>query len=67
MGAAVNPRDEDGMDMETARQRRIKFAKDTLRTQLLPHVSVEAGDEYKKAFFTGYMTYRLIVAALGRT
>ena len=25
------------------------------------------GDEFKKAFFTGYMTNRLIQAALGRT
>jgi len=34
---------------------------------MLPHVGVKEGDEYKKAFFIGYMTYRLIAAHLGRT
>lgn len=38
-----------------------------LKTDLLPHVSIESGEEYKKAFFSGYMTSRLIQAALGRT
>jgi DNA-directed RNA polymerase II subunit RPB2 len=33
----------------------------------LPHVSIKEGDEFKKAFFTGYMVNRLIQAALGRT
>jgi DNA-directed RNA polymerase II subunit RPB2 len=34
---------------------------------MLPHVGIKSGDEYKKAFFIGYMTYRLIAAHLGRT
>jgi len=34
---------------------------------MLPHVGISAGDEFKKAYFTGYMTNRLIQAALGRT
>ena len=58
----------DGVDCEeTKRARRIKFAQNVLKTDLLPHVSIESGDEFKKAFFTGYMTNRLIQAALGRT
>jgi len=32
----------------------------------LPHVSVKSGDEFKKAFFAGYMVNRLIQASLGR-
>ena len=38
-----------------------------LKDDFLPHVSIKMGDEFKKAFFTGYMTNRLIQAALGRT
>jgi DNA-directed RNA polymerase II subunit RPB2 len=34
---------------------------------LLPHIGIKSGDEFKKAFFAGYMTNRLISAALGRT
>ena len=34
---------------------------------MLPHVGIKEGDEFKKAYFTGYMTNRLIQAALGRT
>ena len=59
MGAAINVRHDDD-DQANAKARRLKFARDTLRNQLLPHVSVKEGDDYKKAFFTGYMTYRLI-------
>jgi len=46
--------------MISSRARRLKFAKDVLRNNLLPHVGVAEGDEFKKAFFTGYMTNRLI-------
>jgi len=69
MGAMVNPRHDDnqGNDRVNSKSLRLKFARDTLRNQLLPHVSVKEGDEYKKAFFVGYMTYRLIQAHLGRT
>ncbi len=51
--------DEGGLGMNS-RDRRLKFARETLRNQLLPHVGVNEGDEFKKAFFTGYMTNRLI-------
>ena len=59
----------DGVDAEATRKaRRIKFAQKVLKADLLPHISSkEGGDEFKKAFFTGYMTNRLIQAALGRT
>jgi DNA-directed RNA polymerase II subunit RPB2 len=38
-----------------------------LKNDLLPHIGIKSGDEFKKAFFAGYMTNRLISAALGRT
>jgi DNA-directed RNA polymerase II subunit RPB2 len=50
-----------------SRARRIQFARDVLRDDVLPHVGIKDGDEFKKAYFTGYMTNRLIQAALGRT
>ena len=45
----------------------INFAQKILIEDLLPHISIKAGDDFKKAFFTGYMVNRLIQAALGRT
>ena len=45
----------------------IQYAKELLRDNLLPHVGVQDGDSFKKAFFVGYMTNRLIQAFLGRT
>jgi DNA-directed RNA polymerase II subunit RPB2 len=57
----------DGPDETIAkRHNRIKFAKEVLKSDLLPHVSVKSGDEFKKAFFAGYMVNRLIQAYLGR-
>ena len=49
------------------KQMRIHWAQTVLREDLLPHIGIKAGDEFKKAFFVGYMTNRLIQAALGRT
>jgi DNA-directed RNA polymerase II subunit RPB2 len=46
---------------------RIKHAKEILQREMLPHVSTLSGNEGKKAFFIGYMVYRLCIAALGRT
>ena len=34
---------------------------------MLPHVGIQSEDEFKKAYFTGYMTNRLLVASLGRS
>ena len=46
---------------------RIKHAREILQREMLPHVSTLSGNEGKKAFFIGYMVYRLCIAALGRT
>jgi DNA-directed RNA polymerase II subunit RPB2 len=54
-------------DNQPQRKQRLKYARDVLRENLLPHVGIKHGDEFKKAFFAGYMTNRLIQAHLGRT
>lgn len=38
-----------------------------MKDDLLPHVGIAEGDQFKKAYFTGYMCNRLIQAGLGRT
>jgi len=46
--------------------KRIKFARDIMTKELLPHISQQPGHETKKAFFLGYMINRLLQCALGR-
>lgn len=48
------------------REKRTRFAKDVLSREFLPHISQETGHETRKAFFLGYMIYRLAQVALGR-
>ncbi|CAD6188327.1 unnamed protein product [Caenorhabditis auriculariae] len=48
------------------KQQRIKYAREILQKELLPHVGVSEHCETKKAFFIGYMVHRLLLAALGR-
>jgi DNA-directed RNA polymerase II subunit RPB2 len=48
------------------RDKRIKYAKDILQKELLPHVGVSSFCETRKAYFLGYMVHRLLQAALGR-
>lgn len=48
------------------RENRIKYAKEILQREMLPHVSTQAGNESKKAFFIGYMVDKVCEAALGR-
>ena len=47
------------------REKRIKYAKDILQKELLPHVGVSSFCETRKAYFLGYMVHRLLKAALG--
>jgi len=49
-----------------AKARRIKYARDIMQKELLPHISQSEGSETKKAFFLGYMIHRLLQCALGR-
>ncbi|KHJ93906.1 DNA-directed RNA polymerase II subunit RPB2 family protein [Oesophagostomum dentatum] len=48
------------------KEQRIKYAKEILQKELLPHVGVSDFCETKKAYFIGYMVHRLLLAALGR-
>ena len=48
------------------KDRRIKYAKEIVQKELLPHVGIGHFCETKKAYFLGYMVHRLLLAALGR-
>ena len=48
------------------KEKRIKYAREILQKEMLPHVGVSNFCETKKAYFLGYMVHRLLLAALGR-
>ncbi|QIW97967.1 hypothetical protein AMS68_003485 [Peltaster fructicola] len=48
------------------KQHRIRYARDILQKEFLPHISQSEGAETRKAFFLGYMINRLLQVALGR-
>ncbi|KAF7636999.1 DNA-directed RNA polymerase subunit beta [Meloidogyne graminicola] len=48
------------------KEARIRYAKEILQKEMLPHVSIAEHCETKKAYFLGYMVHRLLLAALGR-
>lgn len=48
------------------KEKRIKYAKEILQKEMLPHVGISDFCEAKKAYFLGYMVHRLLLAALGR-
>lgn len=50
----------------TSRAERINYARRILQEDFLPHVSTSPGHESLKAYFIGYMVFRLINASLGR-
>ena len=47
-------------------EERIKRAEEILKSSMLSHISTERGNETKKAYFIGYMIYRLGNCSLGR-
>ena len=47
-------------------EERIKRAEEILKNNMLSHISTERGNETKKAYFIGYMIYRLGNCSLGR-
>lgn len=49
-----------------AREQRIKFAREVLQKEMLPHVSVAEFYETKKAYYFGYIVHRLLLASLER-
>lgn len=48
------------------KEKRVKYAKEILQKEMLPHVGISDFCETKKAYFLGYMVHRLLSAALGR-
>ncbi|KAF7994587.1 hypothetical protein HCN44_004059 [Aphidius gifuensis] len=48
------------------KEQRIKYARDILQKEMLPHVGVSDFCETKKAYYLGYIVNRVISAALGR-
>ena len=50
----------------TNQTKRLKYARDIMQKEFLPHISQEPGSETRKAFFLGYMIHRLLQVRLGR-
>ncbi|KAJ7556827.1 hypothetical protein O6H91_05G100400 [Diphasiastrum complanatum] len=55
-----------GSTVGVTREKRIKYAKEILQKEMLPHVGVGEYCETKKAYFFGYIIHRLLLCALGR-
>jgi DNA-directed RNA polymerase II subunit RPB2 len=55
-----------GSTVGVQRQDRIRYARDILQKEFLPHVGVGASLETKKAYFLGHMVHRLLAAHLRR-
>ncbi len=55
-----------GNSQGITRDKRIKYARDIMQKEFLPHISQTEGSETRKAFFLGYMVHRLLQCALGR-
>lgn len=55
-----------GSAMGINREKRIRYARDILQKELLPHITQEEGFETRKAFFLGYMVHRMLLCALER-
>lgn len=55
-----------GTTVGIKKESRIKYAKEILQKEFLPHMGVKEYTETKKAFFFGYMIHRLLLCALER-
>lgn len=55
-----------GATVAVTRDLRIKYAKDILQLEFLPHIGTEHGSELKKGYFLGYMVNRMLQVALNR-
>ncbi|KAI9791745.1 MAG: DNA-dependent RNA polymerase II [Peltula sp. TS41687] len=55
-----------GNSQGITRDKRVRYARDILQKEFLPHISQSQGSETRKAFFLGYMIHRLLQCALGR-
>ncbi|XP_051125161.1 DNA-directed RNA polymerase II subunit RPB2-like [Andrographis paniculata] len=55
-----------GSTVAVTKEKRIKYAKEILQREMLPHVGTEEYCETKKAYYFGYVINRLLLCALGR-
>ncbi|KAF2677072.1 RNA polymerase II second largest subunit [Lentithecium fluviatile CBS 122367] len=55
-----------GTSQGATKDKRLKFAKDVIQREFLPHISQKEGQDTRKAFFFGYMIHRLLQCVLGR-
>ncbi|XP_019420119.1 PREDICTED: DNA-directed RNA polymerase II subunit RPB2-like [Lupinus angustifolius] len=55
-----------GSTVGVTKEKRIKYAKEILQKEMLPHVGVGEYCETKKAYYFGYIIHRLLLCALGR-
>jgi len=55
-----------GTAIGVSKEKRIKYAKEILQKEMLPHVGILEFCETKKAYFFGYIIHKLLVAVLGR-
>lgn len=55
-----------GNTVAVNKEGRIKYAKDVLQLEFLPHIGTEHGSELRKGYFLGYMVNRMLQVALNR-
>lgn len=55
-----------GTAVGVTKDKRIKYAKEILQKEVLPHVGIAEFCETKKAYFFGYIIHRLLATAMGR-
>ncbi|KAF6149607.1 hypothetical protein GIB67_011216, partial [Kingdonia uniflora] len=55
-----------GSTVGITKEKRIKYVKEILQREMLPHVGVGEYCETKKAYYFGYIIHRLLLCALGR-
>ncbi|KAK3248848.1 DNA-dependent RNA polymerase II [Cymbomonas tetramitiformis] len=55
-----------GSTVGVSKEKRIRYAKEILQKELLPHVGIGDYCETKKAYFLGYIVNRMLVCALCR-
>ena len=55
-----------GANPGTTKAKRMRFAKDVIQKELLPHLGTDEFCHTRKAYFLGYMVQRLLEVALQR-
>ncbi|KAK9353950.1 hypothetical protein V1523DRAFT_409704 [Lipomyces doorenjongii] len=55
-----------GTAMGINKEKRLRYARDIMQRELLPHITQSEGYETRKAFFLGYMVHKMLQCALER-